>query len=53
MIKKWFQMDFISKQTYLFSTDSNLPKAYGLPKIHKANFLFRIIVSFITLFFIL
>jgi len=43
-------MEFISKQTYLslHSTDSNLPKAYGLPKIHKANFPFRIIVSSIN-----
>jgi len=37
IIKHWFQMEFISKQTYLslHSTDSNLPKAYGLPKIQK------------------
>jgi len=47
MIKKWFQLEFISKQSYFFmhSTDSILPKAYDLPKIHKENYPFRIIVS--------
>jgi len=41
---------FISKQTYfsLFSSDSILPKAYGLPKIHKKSFPYRIIVSSIN-----
>jgi len=29
----------------LRSSDSNLPKAYGLPKVHKINFPYRIIVS--------
>jgi len=50
IIKQWFQKEFISKQTYfsLHSTDSNLPKAYGLPKIHKANYPLRIIVSSIN-----
>jgi len=49
-IKKWFQKDFISKRTYfsLFSSDSTLPKAYGLPKIHKKDYPFRIIVSSIN-----
>jgi len=50
IIKQWFQEEFISKQTYLslHSTDSNLPKAYGLPKIHKVNYPLRIIVSSIN-----
>jgi len=50
MIKKWFQLNFISKQSYfsMHSTDSTLPKAYGLPKIHKTNYPFRIIVSSIN-----
>jgi len=50
MIKKWFQLNFISKQSYfsMHSTDSTLPKAYGLPKIHKINYPFRIIVSSIN-----
>jgi len=47
MVKIWFQMNY---QTYfsLHSTDSILPKAYGLPKIRKINFPFRIIVSSIN-----
>jgi len=37
MLKKWLQKGFISRYTYfsLFSNDSILLKAYGLPKIHK------------------
>jgi len=39
VIKKWFQLEFISKQSYFYMhlTDSILPKAYGLSKIHKIN----------------
>jgi len=50
VIKKWFQLEFISKQSYFYMhlTDSILPKAYGLPKIHKENYPFRIIVSLIN-----
>jgi len=50
MLKKWLQNDYISKQQYfkLHSSDSILPKAYGLPKIHKNNTPFRIIVSSIN-----
>jgi len=46
-LKKWFQKEFISKQQFfkLRSSDANLPKAYGLPKVHKNNTPFRIIVS--------
>jgi len=49
-LKKWFQNNYITKQTYfkLFSSDSDLPKAYGLPKIHKKDHPFRIIVSSIN-----
>jgi len=49
-LKKWFQNNYITKQTYfsLFSSDSALPKAYGLPKIHKKNYPYRIIVSSIN-----
>jgi len=49
-IKQWLHSKYISKHTYLYlhSTDSNLPKAYGLPKIHKANCPLRIIVSSIN-----
>jgi len=47
MFKKWLHNDCISKLQYLKlrSSDSNLPKAYGLPKVHKINFPYRIIVS--------
>ncbi|XP_024885623.1 uncharacterized protein LOC112463443, partial [Temnothorax curvispinosus] len=47
LIKKWIQKEYISKKQYFFlhSSDSTLPKAYGLPKIHKKNVPFRIIVS--------
>jgi len=32
MLKKWFQKSFITKQTFsLFSSDSTLLKAYGVP----------------------
>jgi len=50
MLKKWLQNNYITKQTYfsLFSSDSGLPKAYGLPKIHKKDIPFRIIVSSIN-----
>jgi len=51
-LKKWLQKGFITKYTYfsLASSNSILPKAYGLPKIHKENYLFRIIVSSINLY---
>jgi len=50
LLKNWFQKGFITKQTYfsMFSSDSILPKAYGLPKIHKKNNPYRIIVSSIN-----
>jgi len=50
LLKNWFQKSFITKQTYfsLFSNDSILPKAYGLPKIYKKNYPYRIIVSSIN-----
>jgi len=46
IIKRW-NKGHISKKTYLslFSSYSNLPMAYGLPKIHKENIPFRIIIS--------
>ena len=47
LLKGWLNNDFITKKVYfhLHSSDSLLPKAYGLPKIHKENVPFRIIVS--------
>jgi len=46
-LKRWLQKEFISKQQCfkLRSSDANLPKAYGLPKVHKDNIPFRLIVS--------
>jgi len=50
MLRVWLKKDFISKQIYYFLhfSDSLLPKAYGLPKIHKTNHPFRIIISSIN-----
>jgi len=47
ILKRWLQNNYISKQIYylLHSSDFFIPKAYRLPKIHKENTLFRIIVS--------
>jgi len=49
-IKSLLHKNYITKQTYflLFSNDSSLSKAYGMPKIHKVNFPLRIIVSSIN-----
>lgn len=50
MLKRWLNNEFITKQKYfcLMSSDSILPKAYGLSKIHKENYPFRIIISSIN-----
>jgi len=47
MIKKWLDNEYITKKEMfqLRSSDSLLPKAYGLPKLHKANVPLRLIVS--------
>jgi len=47
LLKNWLQKDYISKKTYfsLHSSDSILPKVYRLPKIHKVNVPFKIIIS--------
>jgi len=49
-LKVWLQKGYINKQQFfkLRSSDSLLPKAYGLPKIHKKNNPYRIIVSSIN-----
>jgi len=46
-LKKWLHGNYITKSEYfkLHASDSLLPKAYGLPKIHKKNIPYRIIVS--------
>jgi len=50
MVKKWYANDYITKgeMLRLRSSDSLLPKAYGLPKLHKANVPLRLIVSSIN-----
>ena len=47
--KRWFDKGYIDNNMYKFinRTDSNLPKFYALPKIHKKNTPFRPIISFI------
>jgi len=49
-LKNWHKKEYISKKEYfsLHSIDCSLPRAYGLPKIHKPNAPFRIIVSSIN-----
>lgn len=50
LLKSWLNKNYISKNEYfrMCASDSILPKAYGLPKIHKINTPFRIIVSSIN-----
>jgi len=47
ILKRWVSLGFISKKELfaLRNIDCSLPKAYGLPKLHKENIPFRIIVS--------
>jgi len=47
MLKRWSDCKYVSSGTYSLLNTSNaiLPRAYGLPKIHKAGYPLRIIVS--------
>jgi len=47
ILKRWNNRKYVSFSTYSFLNTSNaiLPRAYGLPKIHKAGYPLRIIVS--------
>jgi len=47
MIKTWREMEIVDEVTYrrLKCTNGNLPRCYGLPKIHKPGHPLRIIVS--------
>ncbi|EFN72846.1 hypothetical protein EAG_04764, partial [Camponotus floridanus] len=47
LVKSWRKNNLISELTYrnLNCTNGNLPRCYGLPKIHKDCFPLRIIVS--------
>jgi hypothetical protein len=44
VLKNWLQKDYIDKRKFhtLRASDCPLPKAYGLSKIHKNNFPYRI-----------
>jgi hypothetical protein len=46
LLNRWLNLDYICKRTFLRlrSSDCPLPKAYALPKIHKKDIPFRIIV---------
>jgi len=47
LLKRWLNSKYISVQThnYINSFNPILPRAYGLPKIHKKGLPLRIIVS--------
>ena len=47
LVVGWKRSEYISERKYRFlnSTDGVLPRAYGLPKVHKLNCPLRIIVS--------
>ncbi|XP_077265247.1 uncharacterized protein LOC143899118 [Temnothorax americanus] len=47
LVKSWLDNNIIDEPTYycLRCTNGNLPRCYGLPKVHKTGFLLRIIVS--------
>ncbi|GAB1861615.1 hypothetical protein CAJAP_02694 [Camponotus japonicus] len=47
IVKSWRSNDLINETTHkkLNCTNGNLPRCYGLPKIHKSGFPLRIIVS--------
>jgi len=45
----WKKKGYITDNPYntIYCSDRNLPHAYGLPKIHKPGFTFRIIISYL------
>ncbi|XP_011858290.1 PREDICTED: uncharacterized protein LOC105555858 [Vollenhovia emeryi] len=47
LVKSWRDLGVIEEYTYkqLRCTNGNLPRCFGLPKVHKAGFPLRIIVS--------
>lgn len=50
LLKRWKSREIISEYTFrsLRCNDGVLPRAYGLPKIHKENWPLRIIISSIN-----
>jgi len=47
LLTRWLKHNFITTSIYkkIFCSDGTLPRAYGLPKIHKPGSQYRIIVS--------
>jgi len=47
LLTRWKTKDYISNSTYntIYCNDGNLSRAYGLSKIHKPGYTFRIIIS--------
>jgi len=47
LISHWKKQNYIDNRTYkkIYCSDGPLPRAYGLPKIHKPDNPLRIIVS--------
>ena len=50
MLKQWRNNNYITDRTYkmLMTNDGNLARAYGVPKIHKKGYPYRIIISTIN-----
>jgi len=50
MLTRWKKNEYITNNTYneIYCSNGNLPRAYGLLKIHKSGFTFRIIISSIN-----
>lgn len=47
LLKRWYSNSYIDQRRMFFlrSSDKLLPKAYGLPKIHKEHIPLKIIIS--------
>jgi len=47
VLTSWKRKGYINNTTYnyIYCSDGNLPRAYGLPKIHKPGLTFRVIIS--------
>jgi len=47
ILTTWKNKEYITQGIYnsIFCSDGNMPRAYGLPKIHKPELKFRIIIS--------
>jgi len=50
LISEWKKLNYIDNRTYkqIYCSDGPLPRAYGLPKIHKPNNPLRLIISSIN-----